>query len=249
MPGIATADRKRPQTHRGRCIDPLPSGKTPCWTRINCPTGQHQRPVLPGIGFHFHVGGTRSPFGTDQMAAAGLHAGVSIHSTTGASTRVRLSPTHTIVVFTRATAGVTCTAATRGGQRASDGRTPAAAQPRALAPVPQSGVQPPPAHGARCPGEQEARALGPASHMEARTPDAHRPRCARLPHSARSSALCAAHRPGTRPDCVQYQSDLRGACGPQDEGKLTKNIVPAPQMRSVFFRFSFGVSLKFGRGM
>ena len=56
MPGIATADRKRPQTHRGRCIDPLPSGKTPCWTRINCPTGQHQRPVLPGIGFHFHVG-------------------------------------------------------------------------------------------------------------------------------------------------------------------------------------------------
>ena len=114
------------------------------------------------------------------------------------TTGVRLSPTHTIVVFTRATASVTCTAATRGGQRASDGRTPAAAQPRALAPVPQSGVQPPPAHGARCPGEQEARALGPASHMEARAPDAHRPRCARLPHSARSSARCAAHRPGTR---------------------------------------------------
>ena len=87
-------------------------------------------------------------------------------------------------------------------QRASDGRTPAAAQPRALAPVPQSGVQPPPAHGARCPGEQEARALCPASlwpgHVEARAPDAHRPRCARLPHSARSSARCAAHRPGTR---------------------------------------------------
>ena len=139
------------------------------------------------------AGGTRSPFGTDQMAAAGLHAGVSIHSTTGASTRVRLSPTHTIVVFTRATAGVTCTAATRGGQRASDGRTPAAAQPRALAPVPQSGVQPPPAHGARCPGEQEARSLGPASHVEARAPDAHRPRSARLPHSARSGAQCAAH--------------------------------------------------------
>ena len=84
-------------------------------------------------------------------------------------------------------------AATRGGQRASDGRTPAAAQPRALAPVPQSGVQPPPAHGARCPGEQEARSLGPASHVEARAPDAHRPRSARLPHSARSSAQCAAH--------------------------------------------------------
>ena len=66
-------------------------------------------------------------------------------------------------------------------------------EPRALSPVPQSGVQPPPAHGARCPGEQEARALGPASHMEARAPDAHRPRCARLPHSARSSARCAAH--------------------------------------------------------
>ena len=230
----------------GRCIDPLPSGKTPCWTRINCPTGQHQRPVLPGIGFHFHVGGTRSPFGTDQMAAAGLHAGVSIHSTTGASTRVRLSPTHTIVVFTRATASVTCTAATRGDQRASDGRTPAAAQPRALAPVPQSGVQPPPAHGTRCPGEQEARALGPASHMEARAPDAHRPRCARLPHSARSSALCAAHRPGTRPDCVQYQSDLRGACGPQDGCKLTKNIVPGCHLAPVFFRVPFGVSLTFG---
>ena len=46
---------------------------------------------------------------------------------------------------------------------------------------------------ARCPGEQEARALGPASHMEARAPDAHRPRCARLPHSARSGAQCAAH--------------------------------------------------------
>ena len=148
-------------------------------------------------------------------------------------------------MFTRATASGTCTAATRGDQRASDGRTPAAAQPHALAPVPQSGVQPPPAHGARCPGEQEARALGPASHMEARAPDAHRPRCARLPHSARSSARCAAHRPGTRPDCVQYQSDLRGACGPQDGCKLTKNIVPAPQMRSVFFRVSFGVSLKF----
>ena len=114
--------------------------------------------------------------------------------------------------------------------------------------MPQSGVQPPPAHGARCPGEQEARALGPASHMEARAPDAHRPRCARLPHSARSSARCAAHRPGTRPDCVQYQSDLRGACGPQDGCKLTKNIVPAPQMRSVFFRVSFGVSLKYTDG-
>ena len=152
-------------------------------------------------------------------------------------------PTHTIVVFTRATAGVTCTAATRGGQRASDGRTPAAAQPRALAPVPQSGVQPPPAHGARCPGEQEARALGPASHMEARTPDAHRPRCARLPHSARSSALCAAHRPGTRPDCVQYQSDLRGACGPQDGGKLTENIDPGCHLAPVFFCEPFGVSL------
>ena len=46
-------------------------------------------------------------------------------------------------MFTRETASVTCTAATRGGQRASDGRTPAAAQPRALAPVAQSGVQPP----------------------------------------------------------------------------------------------------------
>ena len=33
----------------------------------------------------------------------------------------------------------------------------------------------------------------PASHMEARAPDAHRPRCARLPHSARSGAQCAAH--------------------------------------------------------
>jgi len=32
-----------------------------------------------------------------------------------------------------------------------------------------------------------------ASHMEARAPDAHRPRCARLPHSARSGAQCAAH--------------------------------------------------------
>ena len=85
---------------------------------------------------------------------------------------------------------------------------------------------------------------GPASHMEARAPDAHRPRCARLPHSARSSARCAAHRPGTRPDCVQYQSDLRGACGPQDGGKLTKNIDPAAQMRNVFFRDLFGVSLK-----
>ena len=46
---------------------------------------------------------------------------------------------------------------------------------------------------AASPGEQEARALGPASHMEARAPDAHRPRCARLPHSARSGAQCAAH--------------------------------------------------------
>ena len=58
--------------------------------------------------------------------------------------------------------------------------------------------------------------------------------------------VCRA-RPGTRPECVQYQSDLRGACGPQDGCKLTKNIVPAPQMRSVFFRVSFGVSLNCGR--
>ena len=61
---------------------------------------------------------------------------------------------------------------------------------------PLSGVQPPPAHGARCPGEQEARALGPASHMEARAPDAHRPRCARLPHGARSSARPSVRRIG-----------------------------------------------------
>jgi len=100
---------------------------------------------------------------------------------------------------------------------------------------------------AASPGEQEARALGPASHMEARAPDAHRPRCARLPHSARSSARCAAHRPGTRPDCVQYQSDLRGACGPQDEGKLTKNIVPGCHLAPVFFREPFGVSLNWLR--
>ena len=31
---------------------------------------------------------------------------------------------------------------------------------------------------------------------------------------------------GTRPGCVQYQLDLRCACGPQDGRKLTKNIDP-----------------------
>ena len=61
--------------------------------------------------------------------------------------------------------------------------------------------------------------------------------------TARGPAHGVPRRPGTRPDCVQYQSDLRGACGPQDGGKLTKNIDPAPQMRNVFFRDQFGVSL------
>ena len=48
------------------------------------------------------------------------------------------------------------------------------------------------------------------------------------------------------PDCVQYQSDLRGACGPQDGGKLTKNIVPVAQLSTIFFRVPFGVSLSNG---
>ena len=42
--------------------------------------------------------------------------------------------------------------------------------------------------------------------------------------------------PGTRLGCVQYQSDLRCACGPQDGRKLSKNILPCSYLSSFFFR-------------
>ena len=79
----------------------------------------------------------------------------------------------------------------------------------------------------------------------ARTPPAVRPAPAQR---AVQRSVCRAW-PGTRPDCVQYQSDLRGACGPQDGGKLTKNIVPGCHLAPVFFRVPFGVSLNIGCGL